>query len=234
MDPIIEIRNTRPDDVPGIIALCGLVYPHSPPWTEQQLRSHLEVFPEGQLVAVEREAADVVGGIVAMAASLIVRWDDYDISATWRDMTDRGTFANHDPSGRTLYGAEIMVRPDLQGRGIGRRLYARRREIAQELRLLRIRAGARLRGYGQHADRLSPEEYTRSVVRGELTDPTLTFQLRQGFRVIAVVSGYLRDDPESRGYAAVIEWINREVATPEEYARQRRYFDERHPTPPGR
>jgi hypothetical protein len=28
-----------------------------------------------------------------------------------------------------------------------------------------------------------------------------------------VVSGYLRHDPESLGHAAVIEWLNPEVAT---------------------
>jgi hypothetical protein len=48
-------------------------------------------------------------------------------------------------------------------------------------------------------------------VQGELSDPTLSFQLRRGFRVLATVSGYLRHDPESLGYAAVIEWLNPEV-----------------------
>jgi len=46
------------------------------------------------------------------------------------------------------------------------------------------------------------------VERGELRDPTLSFQLARGFTVIGVVSGYLRFDPESLGWAAVIEWRN--------------------------
>ena len=49
---------------------------------------------------------------------------------------------------------------------------------------------------------------------GTLADPTLSFQLSQGFEVLAVVSGYLLHDPESLGYAAVIEWLNPNVATP--------------------
>ena len=36
--------------------------------------------------------------------------------------------------------------------------------------------------------------------------------------MLAVVSGYLPNDPKSLGYAAVIEWINPSVATPEAYA----------------
>jgi hypothetical protein len=35
--------------------------------------------------------------------------------------------------------------------------------------------------------------------------------------VIGVISGYLRHDPESLGYAAVIEWVNHDVARREGY-----------------
>jgi hypothetical protein len=63
------------------------------------------------------------------------------------------------------------------------------------------------------------QAYVQRVVRGELRDPTLTFQLHRGFRVVAVVSGYLGNDPESLGYAAVIEKLNPELATPEDYER---------------
>jgi hypothetical protein len=86
------------------------------------------------------------------------------------------------------------------------------------LGLLRIRAGARLRGYHHHKDRLSPEEYVLAVIAGKIGDPTLSFQLKQGFHVLAVAEDYLHHDPESLGHAAVIEWINEKVARPEDYA----------------
>lgn len=199
------VRQTRAEDLPAIIELSRRVYPGGPPWTLRQLESHLQVFPEGQLVAIDPETDRLVG----MAASLIVRWDDYDMTTGWKDFTDAGMFTNHDPEhGRTLYGAEVMVDPDMQGRGIGKCLYEARRNLAQRLGLLRIRAGARLRGYSRYADTMTPEAYVAAVVAGEIGDPTLTFQLRQGFRVLAVVPNYLRNDPESQGYAAVIEWLN--------------------------
>ncbi len=210
----VVVRPTRPGDLLGIAEMSHEVYGQG--WKVEELAQHLEHFPEGQLVAVTEETDVVVG----MAASLIVTWDDYDLDQPWRDFTAHGTFANHDPSGRTLYGAEVMVRPGLQGRGIGRKLYADRRELVRRFGLLRIRAGARLRGYGAVADEIPATEYVRRVVRGELGDPTLSFQLREGFAVLAVVSGYLRFDPESRGWAAVIEWLNPELATPEDHARQ--------------
>jgi hypothetical protein len=64
---------------------------------------------------------------------------------------------------------------------------------------------------------MSAEEYVSRVVRGELRDPTLSFQLHRGFRVLSVVSRYLTHDPESQGYAAVIEWLNPDVARPQDY-----------------
>lgn len=210
----IEVRNTRPADIAGIIELCHRVYPESPAWSAVQLESHLRVFPEGQFVARDHQS----GAVVGMAASLIVWWDDYEDTDDWKDFTDAGMFTNHDPEkGRTLYGAEVMVDPNSQGRGIGKKLYAARRELTVSERLLRIRAGARLRGYHKHADRMSPEQYVVAVVNEELGDPTLTFQLHQGFSVMRVVHNYLRHDPESLGYAALIEWINEAVAKPEDY-----------------
>ena len=201
--PGVRVRNTLEEDFDGVVELTGKVYPTAPPWTEVQLASHLAVFPEGQFVAVDGRQ------IVGMAASLTVLWDDYDIGTNWRDFTAGGMFTNHDPEhGRTLYAAEVMVDPSRQGSGIGSLLYAARRELVERLGLRRIRAGARLRGYHRHAAEISAGEYAARVVRGELRDPTLSFQIKRGFRVLAVVSGYLRHDPESLGYAAVIEWVN--------------------------
>ncbi len=212
--PEVIVRHTRPEDFAEVIEMCGEVYHNSPTWSVAQLTSHLEVFPEGQFVAVAKGGTRIVG----MAASLIVLWDDYDMTTSWRDFTEHGTFSNHNPAGRTLYGAEVMVRPHEQGRGIGKKIYAARRELVQRRGLLRTRAGARLCGYHLHADRLTAEEYVLEVMAGNLSDPTLSFQIKQGFLPLAVAPDYLHHDPESLGFAAVIEWLNPEVATAEDYA----------------
>ena len=219
----VFIRNTRESDFDDIIDLSKRIYPHDEPWLREHLASHLDRFPAGQFVAEDTLSGRVVG----MAASLIIRWDEYQVNGNWFSFTDNGYFTNHDPlEGKTLYGAEIMVDPQMQGRGIGKKIYGARRELCRSLQLRRIRAGARLRGFGRHADDMSAQEYVLAVIRRELVDPTLTFQLRQGFRVIAVVKGYLdrEVDPASRGYAAVIEWVNHQVATRADVAgRDRRY-----------
>lgn len=207
----VVVRNTTPDDFAGIIALTEETYPGSAPWSTAQLASHRQLFAEGQFVAIDT----TTGAVVGMAASLIVLWDDYDFDSTWRDFTDAGYFRNHDPvHGHTLYGAEVMVSPGRRGLGIGKAIYSARLALAERLGLWRIRAGARLRGYHRHAHRLTAREYTDRVVRGTLSDATLSFQLRQGFRVLGVVPNYLAHDPESLGWAAVIEWRNPAFSPP--------------------
>ena len=62
-----------------------------------------------------------------------------------------------------------------------------------------------LPGYAEHKNRLSVHEYVQKVVAGELTDPTLSFQLRNGFTVRGLLENYLEDDA-SDGWATLIVW----------------------------
>jgi len=218
----ILVRQTEPKDFPEIIALSKAVYSFPPYWNETLLSSHLKVFPEGQFVAIDSASGKLVG----MAASLIIRWDDYELDGSWKDFTDGGLFTNHDPArGRTLYGGEIMVSPAVQRGGIGSAIYAARRRLVEDLKLPRIRAGARLRGYYRYADQMSPEDYAVKVIRGEVKGMTLAFQLKHGFRVLAVVADYLPGDPESLGHVAVIEWINEKVASPTDHGPRNPKFE---------
>jgi ribosomal protein S18 acetylase RimI-like enzyme len=211
----VRVRNTQPRDFAAIGDLCRRVYPETPLWSPEQLASHLRVFPEGQFVAVSGPHEHVVG----MNASLIVHWDDYQTLDCWQEFTANGMFTNHDPShGHTLYGAEIIVDPTLQHHGVGAKLYAARRELTERLQLRRVRGGGRLRDYHLHARQMTASEYVVAVVHGVLTDQTLCFQLHEGFHVLAVVPHYLADDPESLGFAAVIEWLNPQLMLPEHYA----------------
>ncbi|MCB0368563.1 MAG: phosphoenolpyruvate carboxylase, partial [Bdellovibrionales bacterium] len=202
--------------------LCKRVYPFSKPWSMAQLESHRSYFPDGQLVVIDEEHGKVVG----IAFSLIIDWNDYSPQDNWQDFTAGGFFHNHNPkSGKTLYGAEVMVDPEYRGQGIGKMLYKGRQQIVQKYGLKRIRAGARLRGYCKFKDKLSPQEYVKQVVDKKIYDPTLSFQLSNGFKAIGVAANYLFNDPESLGFAAVIEWLNPEKNTEKDFEKQNRSIE---------
>jgi len=202
-DAPVRVRPSRGDDLPAIEALSRRVYPHDHPWTVSYLEAQRDRFPEGQLVAVKRDSGDVVG----MAASVRLPPALEEADAPYPIVTGDFRFTCHDPDGRVLYAAEVMVDPRARRQGIGGRIYAARRALAERLGVDAIRAAARLPGYGARRHELDLERYVREVEAGRLHDATLSFQLGQGFRVVKPLGRYFPSrDPESLGYAALIEW----------------------------
>jgi len=173
-----------------------------PPWSRTKFEDQLEVFPQGQIVAVMDDR------LVGCASSLIVLWDDWLETHTWKEITGSGTFQNHNPDGKTLYGAEVFVDPQVRGAGLGRALYQGRRKLCRAMNLKRIIACGRLPGYHQHAADMSAEDYAKRVVWGDFRDPVLGFQLHEGFHYCGVIEDYLPEDRESRGNASLIVWLN--------------------------
>lgn len=198
----VIIRNTTIGDIDPIRDLQRRIYPTIRPWSRAQLEQHLKTFPAGQLVA------EVDGQVAGASSSLIVMWDNHGLEHNWRGVTGNGMFTTHDPSRRTLYGAEVFVDPVFRRRGIGRSIYAARRRLCRDLNLRRIIAAGRLPGYHRHSHEMTAESYAMKVIWGDIADPVLRFQLREGFQFCGVIDGYLPDDVESCGYAALIVWLN--------------------------
>jgi len=187
------------------MGLQTLVYPKIGGWRQDQLERQLAVFPQGQVVCCIGER------VVGVASSLIVRWDDYGTQHTWKEVTGDGSFDTHDPSGRTLYGAEVFADPTMRRHGIGTKLYQARRRLCRAMNLRRIMACGRMPNYYRYATQMSPESYAMKVIWGDLPDPVLRFQLREGFQYCGVVHGYLPSDEESVGNATIIVWLNDRV-----------------------
>ncbi len=209
----LSLREAILEDIPALIALNKRAFPlmaeENVVWGEAQLRNHLRIFPQGQIVAV------LEGRLVGAVSSLIVSTgrDPYR-AHTYAGITDGGYFHNHDPQGDTLYGADVYVDPDLQGAGVGAALYEARRRLCRQFNLRRILAGGRLADYAEHADELSPEQYVQRVIEGELRDPVLGFQLKEGFVVRGILRNYITD-PRSLNLASLIEWLNPEYTETE-------------------
>jgi hypothetical protein len=54
---------------------------------------------------------------------------------------------------------------------------------------------------------MSALEYAQRVIKGELRDPVLSFELDNGFKFIKIIPNYL-NDIRSLNYASFIEWLN--------------------------
>ena len=96
---------------------------------------------------------------------------------------------------------------DYRRRGIGKWLYEARKDLVRRHNKRGIIAGGYMAGYEDHMDAMDTETYLRKVAAGELYDPTLTFQMENGFRLVTVLHNYLRDQTTD-GDAALIVWDN--------------------------
>jgi GNAT superfamily N-acetyltransferase len=200
----VLIRQLQPTDIADAITLQRHVYQTIPSFSEEQFQNLLRIFPQGQFVA------ELDGHVVGLSISLVILWDTYSLRHSWPEITNEGHFDTHDLKGRTLYGAEVCVDPTYRGQGVGQALYAARRNLCQAMNLKRIIAGGRLPDYHKYSQFMSPEEYAKQVIWGDLYDPVLRFQLDQGFDYCGILHGYLPSDLESIGNAALIVWLNRD------------------------
>lgn len=203
---LLSIRNLQSNDLDGVIALQKKSFPHMVDdgeiWRMDELERYLRVFPEGQFCAL------VEGKIVGSASSLIVSLEpDYRIH-TWDEICYDCIEKTFNPKGNILYDVDVSTDPTFRRFGIGTRLYDVRKELAKKLNLKKIISAARLSRYSAHHD-LSPEDYVAKVSAGVLCDPVLNFQLKNGFRFIKILPGYMNDS-ESCGFAALTEWINQD------------------------
>ena len=161
--------------------------------------SHAKLFPEGNFVVLDDEK------VVGLGSGFLTDFD-FDAKHTFWETVSEGFYTLHDPHGAWYYGGDISVHPDYRGFGLGRRLYDARKEVVKRLGRRGIVAGGMLPGYAAHKS-MSVQDYVQEVVAGELSDPTLSFQLKNGFEVRRLLKNYL-DDEASAGWATLIVWEN--------------------------
>lgn len=205
-----RIRTMRAEDHAQVSAICATVYPTERPYTEGELSRHQQLFPEGQFVVEHIASGEVAGAHF----TLILFLAHFHIDDAWDTLTAGGTFDDHDPSGHTLYGADLFIHPAHQHHGLGRALTVAARELTQALRLWRMVGGSRMPGYGARASSMGPDDYIGRVRSAELVDPVLTAHLHDGWDAITAIRGYLPHDEESAGWAAVIQWVNPSAPPP--------------------
>jgi GNAT superfamily N-acetyltransferase len=198
----ILITNTQADFIPQLVELQIICYPtlaDSSRLKAPHFESHVRIFPEGQWVALDGQR------VVGMSAGFLYTFDFDHPHHTFDEIIDFGFFTRHDPQGQHFYGADVSVHPDYRQRGISRRLYDARKDFVRQRGLRGIVTGAMIPGFARYKSAMGAPTYVARVVAGEIFDPTLSVQLRQGFRVRGLLPNYLADSATD-GWSVLIEW----------------------------
>ena len=200
----LSMVNLTADLAKQCAALELAAFPHANPedlLNEEDITAYTRIFPEGFFVVLD---GDRVAG---QGAGIFLDFDFDHPQHTIAGITGDHQCANHDPNGAWYYGTDIVVHPDYRRRGIGKWLYEARKDLVGRHNKRGIIAGGYMAGYEDHMDAMDTETYLTKVAAGELYDPTLTFQMENGFRLVTVLHNYLRDQTTD-GDAALIVWDN--------------------------
>jgi GNAT superfamily N-acetyltransferase len=200
----LRYEHLRPEWARGLRALELKAFPTADPdgLTDlDDIAGMARVFPEGCFVGLD------VDEPVAMGLGVRRHFDLDRPQHRLADLFDGELGTAHHKDGNWYYGIDIAVDPRHRRRGVGTELYALRKQVCRELGLEGIVAGGVLPGYADHKHHMSADEYIAAVRTGELYDPTLTFQIENGFEAQCALADYY-PDPAVNDHAALIVWRN--------------------------
>ncbi len=194
------LRNSLPEDAAQQARLQQIVFPTlsvEELMTAEQYKRHIEIFPEGQMV--------VLDGNTVIASTTTLMQNYHKGHHTFLEISDNLWLGTHDPKAHWVYGLDVSVHPDYQGKGIGREIYNARQEVAKQLGCLgQMTAGMPI-GFDKVKDQMTIAEYCDKLIKGEIIDPTVTAQTKCGFILVEPLFDYL-DDPRSGNCSVLMYW----------------------------
>ena len=200
----LRIINLTADRAPQCAALELAAFPHAHPedlLNQEDIVVYSRVFPEGFFIVLDDDR------VVGQGAGIFLDFDFDHPQHTIAGITGPHQCENHNPTGLWYYGTDMVVDPEYRRRGIGKRLYEVRKDLVRRNNKRGIIAGGHMAGYRDHKDEMDTTTYLSKVSAGELYDPTLSFQMENGFRLVTVLHDYIRDDM-TNGDSALIVWDN--------------------------
>lgn len=200
----LRYTNLTEDLAARCAALELAAFPHANPddlLSEEDLRVYARTFSEGFFVCLDDDR------VVGQAGGIFLDFDFDAPQHTIAEITGEHQCGNHDPHGDWYYGTDMVVDPAYRRRGIGSHLYDLRQDLVRRRNRRGIIAGGHMPGYADHKAELSPAEYVARVSARELYDPTLTFQMDNGFEIRGLLEGYLEDEATDN-WSALIVWVN--------------------------
>ena len=198
----LKIAEIKKKDYPQLKTLMDRVYVSlGGAWSKTTINTLIDSFPEGQIALFDHDK------LIGMVLTMRVNYQRFSNPHTYDDLLGQREIIKDDPEGDALYGIDALIDPDYRGYRLGRRLYDARKELCRQMNFRAILAGGRIPKYHNYQD-MTPGEYIDAVENRDIYDPTLSFQLSNGFIVKRILTGYLPDDKQSKGFATLLEWAN--------------------------
>ncbi|MCU0515208.1 MAG: GNAT family N-acetyltransferase [Anaerolineae bacterium] len=168
---------------------------------EEHFLKQCELCPECNFVALAE------GQVVGLGGGFFTDFNFAEPGHTFMEILAGGYYTNHQPHGAYYYGADISVHPAFRRRGIGGLLYEARKSLVVRANRRGIVAGGLIPGFAAYKRFMTVHDYVDKVLRGELYDSTLSFQLHQGFRAVELLENYI-EDSASDNWSVLIVWDN--------------------------
>jgi GNAT superfamily N-acetyltransferase len=197
----IVITSLRAEHARQLERLQHIVFPTLAPellFRAEHYLKHLDIFPEGQFVALHGE--QVVG---ATSTVRLHYSHGHDKHPSFAEIIQGGWLTSHQANGDWLYGADVSVHPHFRRMGIARGLYKARQDLVHRLGLRGQIAGGMLSGYGAVKHKMTAIQYFEALLMEKIVDPTLSAQRKVGFELRELLPNYL-DDPVCDNYGVLI------------------------------
>ena len=199
---IVQSRPEMAEALAGIQRACFPTISEGEIITAAQYAAHVKIFPQGQNAIIDRDGAPV-----ACSTDMRCTMDFDHYQHTYLGVSGNNWLSTHNPEGDWLYGVDIGVHPDYQGRGLSKLLYKARQDLARRLNLRGHILGGMIKGYGAIKDTMTPAQYIDKLNAGEIFDPTVSVQMRRGYKIEGILEDYV-DDPSCANKAAFLVWRN--------------------------
>jgi 4-aminobutyrate aminotransferase/(S)-3-amino-2-methylpropionate transaminase len=196
----LVIAQARPEHAAQLEELQRICFPtlaEDQRFKRAHFLKHMELFDDGQFVALDGDL------VVGATSTLRLNFDFNHVDHTFAEIIQGGWLTSHQPDGAWLYGADLSVRLEYRGRGLGTALYAARQEVVWRLKLQGQVTAGMIPGYGPLKNSMTAERYYEEVLAGRIRDPTLSVQMNVGFEPRKLLADYL-DDPVCDNYSVLL------------------------------